>query len=273
MKVKSITMSVFMALATIAISAQDIIILKDFKRIDAKIEEVSEETVKYKKTNNLEGPSFVINKSLISTIIYANGEAEVVNVAPIRENKIVSNNNTEEDEEDNEDEETKNHGVKSGFRGFYSIGGTIGLGANAIGRFEESVSIGGQVCPYFFVGVGLNYSLWMTSDFLYCINSHGITPFLHLRSDFLDKPITPFADVRIGYSWVDVCGAYFSQSVGCRFGGRRTNLAGSISIGYTLQMGDVYCYVGDFHHIYSNCYDKFYNKNFDGITLRGTFEF
>ena len=70
--------------------AQDIIILKDSKRIDAKIEEVSEETVKYKKWSNQEGPSFVINKSRLSVIVYANGEVEVVN----SDATIVQNDNS-----------------------------------------------------------------------------------------------------------------------------------------------------------------------------------
>ena len=263
---RKILFIMFLGVFFSSVSAQDIIVLKDSKRIDAKIEEVSEGTVKYKKLNNLEGPSFIINKSQISTIIYANGEAEVVSVALKQMSDSVVND--ENDDDDDEDNEEKNHGVKRGFRGFYSIGGTVGVGDNAIGRFEESVSIGGQVCPYFFVGGGLNYSLWLSGiDISYSL--HGLTPFLHLRSDVLDNPITPFVDMRIGYTFIDVEGVYFSPSTGCRFGGRRTNLAGSISVGYTLQMADVV--TG--YRSYSYYYYDINKRNCGGITIRGTFEF
>ena len=41
--------------------AQDIIVCKDSKRIDAKIIEVSQEEIKYKKSDFQDGPTFSIN--------------------------------------------------------------------------------------------------------------------------------------------------------------------------------------------------------------------
>lgn len=59
------------------LQAQDIIITKQSERIDAKVIEVSETEVKYKKQNNSDGPAFVIKTSKISSIIYANGEVQL----------------------------------------------------------------------------------------------------------------------------------------------------------------------------------------------------
>ena len=56
--------------------AQDIIVTRDLKRIDAKITEVSETEVRYKKSNNLDGPVFIIFTEKVSTILYANGDVQ-----------------------------------------------------------------------------------------------------------------------------------------------------------------------------------------------------
>ena len=55
---------------------KDIIVLNSRDTIKAKILEVSPTEVKYKKLNYLNGPTFVIYKSDISTITYGNGDVE-----------------------------------------------------------------------------------------------------------------------------------------------------------------------------------------------------
>lgn len=55
---------------------KDIIVLNSRDTIKAKILEVTPTEVKYKKQNYLDGPTFVIYKSDISTITYGNGDVE-----------------------------------------------------------------------------------------------------------------------------------------------------------------------------------------------------
>lgn len=57
--------------------AQDIITTKDGSDIQARILEVTNSEVKYKRFSNLEGPTFTISKSDILIIRYENGENEV----------------------------------------------------------------------------------------------------------------------------------------------------------------------------------------------------
>lgn len=64
-------------MATIVSFAQDIIVTRDSKRIEAKILEVSSSEVKYKEASNADGPTFVLNTSEINTIIYSNGSVKV----------------------------------------------------------------------------------------------------------------------------------------------------------------------------------------------------
>lgn len=56
--------------------AQDIIVTHESGRIDAKIVEVSDNEVKYKKSNSPDGPTFVLETAKIASVIYANGEVQ-----------------------------------------------------------------------------------------------------------------------------------------------------------------------------------------------------
>lgn len=64
---------------TTALSAQDIIIKKNAEEIKAKILEIGESNVTYKKFSNPNGPSYTIPKSHIFMIKYQNGEKETFN--------------------------------------------------------------------------------------------------------------------------------------------------------------------------------------------------
>jgi len=65
------------AIAAVGVYAQDIIVTRDAKRVEAKILEVSSTEIKYKEFNNLEGPTFVLQAAEINTIIYQNGTVKV----------------------------------------------------------------------------------------------------------------------------------------------------------------------------------------------------
>ncbi len=56
--------------------AADIIVTNDAKTIEAKVEEVSPEHIKYRKANNLTGPLFVMYTKDIKTITYDNGDIQ-----------------------------------------------------------------------------------------------------------------------------------------------------------------------------------------------------
>ena len=79
------------------LNAQDIIFTKQSTRIDAKILEVSATEVRYKKTSNPDGPTFVMSTSEISSILYANGEVQHISemqqplTQPQNDNKSTKN--------------------------------------------------------------------------------------------------------------------------------------------------------------------------------------
>jgi len=59
--------------------SQDKIYKNDGSEIQAKILEVAQTEIKYKKFTNQDGPTYTINKTDVLMIIYANGETEVMN--------------------------------------------------------------------------------------------------------------------------------------------------------------------------------------------------
>jgi hypothetical protein len=69
-----LTLSVLI-FANIAFS-QDIILLKDGTNIQSKIIEVSENEVKYRRQNNVDGPTFVISKLKVLQLKYKNGDVD-----------------------------------------------------------------------------------------------------------------------------------------------------------------------------------------------------
>lgn len=89
---KTITLLLCIICATM-MYAQDIIITKDSKRIEAKIIEVTTTTVKYKKWNYQDGPDIYEAKSNIAAIMWGNGEVEAFNVevaeAPVEQKETV----------------------------------------------------------------------------------------------------------------------------------------------------------------------------------------
>lgn len=64
---------------TISATAQDIIVTKESKKVEAKITEVSKSEIRYKKFDYQDGPTFILSTDDIVTIIYANGEVVLYN--------------------------------------------------------------------------------------------------------------------------------------------------------------------------------------------------
>jgi hypothetical protein len=98
---KNISLIVFLIITVINAKAQDIIVKNDKTEIKAKIEELTETTIKYKKIEMLDGPSYNINKRDVFMIIYKNGTKEYIESstntppqAPIQNNPSILSTNT-----------------------------------------------------------------------------------------------------------------------------------------------------------------------------------
>ncbi|MBE6326092.1 MAG: hypothetical protein E7077_03340 [Bacteroidales bacterium] len=65
------------SLCTIVANAQDVVIFRNGEETEVKVEEITPNEVKYKKTSNPDGPSYIFNKDDIFMIKYKNGEKDV----------------------------------------------------------------------------------------------------------------------------------------------------------------------------------------------------
>ena len=66
----------FMSITAVTIKAQDIIELKDGNQISSKVLEIDQNTIKYKKYSNLDGPIYNIEVGEVVSIKYENGEKD-----------------------------------------------------------------------------------------------------------------------------------------------------------------------------------------------------
>ena len=64
----------------ISVFAEDLIITKQGVKISAKIIEVNLTEIRYKKADNLEGPTYTMEKNKINTILYKNGSVGIINI-------------------------------------------------------------------------------------------------------------------------------------------------------------------------------------------------
>ena len=74
---KSFTLFGFIMLFNFSIMAQDVIVLKNGDEIHALIQEIGIDDIKYKKLDNKTGPNYILKKSEIFIIKYANGSKEM----------------------------------------------------------------------------------------------------------------------------------------------------------------------------------------------------
>jgi hypothetical protein len=90
-----------------------------------------------------------------------------------------------------------------GYLGILEIGGGLGVGNWAADRISLNIINGYRFMPQFAIGlgVGLETFMYTVPDWDYGKYSDIVIPvFLHLRSDFIDGKVSPYAAFNIGYN-------------------------------------------------------------------------
>lgn len=85
MKIFKTILTCIFILCSTGLFAQDIITLRSGDDIESKVIEVGENEIKYKKQNNLDGPTYSIKKSKVFMIKYENGEKDVFDKPSIKD--------------------------------------------------------------------------------------------------------------------------------------------------------------------------------------------
>ena len=130
-------------------------------------------------------------------------------------------------------------GIPQGYRGFADLSYTLGVGdwGKNHDRIGIMTSHGYQIAPQFFAGLGVGFNYYFNGHDELC----SLPVFAHIRSDILNNEITPFVDLKVGYSLIDVKGVYVNPSIGCRF--ELTDDIGlNVGVGYTMQQVELVYY-------------------------------
>lgn len=150
----------------------------------------------------------------------------------------------------------------SGYRGFIDFGGAIGTGG-ADGVLSLTTSHGYQVVPYFYVGAGLS----LDYHFIY---GTFLPIFANARVNFINNYITPFFDVKVGYSPIG-SGVYFSPTIGVDYSMNR-NIGLTFSLGYQMQGADIdqetWYYYGGWYGGYGDYSSSTVKENLGGVVMK-----
>lgn len=110
------------------------------------------------------------------------------------------------------------------YRGLVDVGYTLGVGlGQGIDRIDVFTSHGVQIIPQLYIGGGVGFGYY------YDASEIAVPIFANIRTDILQSNITPFVDLKIGYSVTGITGFYLSPTLGCKIGHF------NIGLGYTMQ--------------------------------------
>lgn len=129
LKIKSnVNSSDFKFKESIDSSKCDLILFKNGDEILAKVLEITPAEVKYKRCDNIEGPTITVNKSSVFSLTYANGSKEIMKTEIFGTN----NSNINENNSQNKKKGLAIASLVLGIVGFFFGGGLLGLIFGAI---------------------------------------------------------------------------------------------------------------------------------------------
>ena len=102
---KLVLLSVLL-MASCFVKAQDMIVKKDGSIVKAKVLEIGDDAIKYKKSDNLDGPTYSVSKSNLTSINYENGKVEKFETT-----EKVAKKSEDEDEDSEKEEKPKKNPV------------------------------------------------------------------------------------------------------------------------------------------------------------------
>ncbi len=162
-------------LCSASLSAQDVIVKKDGSTILSKVLEVGQDEIKYKKFDNLEGPTYTIQKSELQSINYQNGAKDTFS-APVGEEYLPNNQNDGEqrindkallqlDAISNNSHKKINRLKTIGWIGGGTLFG-IGIITGVVGilceSYDEMIQNAGWTLP---IGIGMGGGILWTASF------------------------------------------------------------------------------------------------------------
>ncbi|MDE6113334.1 MAG: hypothetical protein K2G46_08035 [Bacteroidales bacterium] len=189
---KNIILSLLLALSLSASHAQDIIVKTDASEIEAKVDLVSSNSITFHRWNNLDGPSYTLNKDEVMFIRYQNGQKEVFTTV---DTKFAPTRHYQPNK-------------KVRFNAYLTSGvDFIAIGAGPI----VNLSFGPRFTDYFFLGFEVGFHDMFYKELRYSNNSGYYyyldwvyyIPFAVNMKGFIpiNKNIMPHINLSLGYAF------------------------------------------------------------------------
>ena len=237
---KIITLIVFTLISTIVLAQnnyQDVVYLKNGSVIRGVIiEQVPNESIKIETADR---SIFVYKMDEIQKLTKEEKTvAKVDNLAPVNESE----------------------GLQRGYRGIAELGYQFGLGDYGMDRLKINMINGGQISPYFFIGGGVGLRYYFDAD------AALIPVFVHARANVLDKKVSPYFALSIGYAFnasndFEAVGLLVSPSSGVTFNVSE-RVALNVGLSYEMQSMEFYDY--DYYYGYQS---DIYRKNSGALSI------
>lgn len=157
------------------------------------------------------------------------------------------------------------NGPKTGFKVFVEGGYTQGIGLYGEERVSLMASAGYYFNSHILLGIGSGENYYTESK------KYGIPLYCVFRANLLNNSISPFLDIKGGYSIGDIKGLFLAPSIGARWMIGDV-IAFTTSIGYELQRTDCITAIIDLNN--SNNINVNQNKkNLGALSVKVGFEF
>lgn len=186
--------TIFLLFSSVQLWSQDYILFKNGEEVRVKVQEITPTEVKYKKHNNLQGPTYSVLKKDIEVIQYENGDRERFNSTPATRQGTTQR---QPNRNDNDGGSSGEVGIK--FGGLYKLGFEIyrdEYSEEPYGFITNDLSLGFKTKHYQFgIGTGFYYGGIGDGDGIMLI------PFYVANRGYIPLPnsrVTPLAYFDIG---------------------------------------------------------------------------
>lgn len=219
---------------TLAVKAQDVIVLRNATEVQAKVEAIGQNEISYRKWNHLEGPIYTMAKSEIFFVKYANGEKESFleyKTTFLQDKKVRMPKKTFEEDFYN-----------AKFQGYSYLGADFNSG---FGGPSLDFSFGARTSKHFYIGAGVGWhnlmgeiEVYNGNDYYYDYSYYTIwMPYLTFTADIKGyiptrvKDFYPRLDLSFGG-----CAEFYNGSAGfyMSFGAGVDYRRFSFGIGYQM---------------------------------------
>lgn len=187
-KIRFITLLIFISTTCIPVYSQDIITLINGNEIEAKVIEISPSEIKYKKFDNLGGPTIVVQKNEVFLIKYENGTREKINIEASQKKNTIQEKSAEFSPVN-----LKSNSSSRGYYGHIDIGYGIGIG-DFDGAFKIDAINGYKFNNYFTMAFGAGIRSYGDIDGV--IAAFYVTP----KFNFSKRSLSPFISLGAGAS-------------------------------------------------------------------------